>query len=91
LPKTKKEFPRLSEVPSPVLQQAVKQFYEGWEYFQERGFGFLRFKKYGQFKSLRFPQFKENLVPNFHFKLPKIEIQNHHSGNLKNDFGKPSV
>jgi putative transposase len=62
LPKAKKEFPRLGEVPSQVLQQAIKQLHRGWEYFQARGFGFPRFKKYGQLKSLLFPQFKENPV-----------------------------
>jgi putative transposase len=72
LPKAKKEFPHLSEVPSQVLQQALKQLHNGWKYFQERGFGFPRFKKYGQFKSLLFPQFKENPVTNLHIKLPKI-------------------
>ena len=39
--------------------------------FSLRGFGFPRFKKYGQFKSLLFPQFKENPVTNLHIKLPK--------------------
>ncbi|GET39508.1 RNA-guided endonuclease InsQ/TnpB family protein [Microseira wollei] len=72
LPKAKKEFPRLSEVPSGVLQQAIKQLHVGWKYFQHRGFGFPRFKNYGQFKSLLFPQFKENPVTNLHIKLPKI-------------------
>ncbi|HEY9905036.1 MAG TPA: transposase [Candidatus Sericytochromatia bacterium] len=72
LPKAKKEFPRLGEVPSQVLQQAIKQLHRGWEYFQERGFGFPRFKKYGQFKSLLFPQFKENPVTSLHVKLPKL-------------------
>ncbi|MFB8790579.1 MAG: transposase [Potamolinea sp.] len=72
LPKAKKEFPKLGEVPSQVLQQAIKQLHRGWEYFQERGFGFPRFKKYGQFKSLLFPQFKENPVTKLHVKLPKI-------------------
>jgi putative transposase len=72
LPKAKKEFPRLSEVPSQVLQQAIKQLHVGWRYFQERGFGFPRFKKFGQFKSLLFPQFKENPVTNLHVKLPKL-------------------
>jgi putative transposase len=72
LPRAKKEFPKLGEVPSQVLQQAVKQLHRGWEYFQERGFGFPRFKKYGEFKSLLFPQFKENPVTNLHIKLPKI-------------------
>ncbi len=74
LPKAKREFPRLGEVPSQVLQQAIKQLHRGWEYFQERGFGFPRFKKYGQFKSLLFPQFKECPVTNFHIKLPKIGV-----------------
>ncbi|WP_263480384.1 RNA-guided endonuclease InsQ/TnpB family protein [Oscillatoria salina] len=72
LPKAKKEFPRLSEVPSQVLQQTIKQLHKGWEYFQKRGFGAPRFKKFGQFKSLLFPQFQENPVTNLHVKLPKI-------------------
>ena len=72
LPKAKKEFPKLSEVPSQVLQQAIKQLHRGWEYFQERGFGFPRFKKFGQYKSLLFPQFKSNPVTNLHLTLPKI-------------------
>jgi len=72
LPRAKKEFPKLGEVPSQVLQQAIKQLHVGWEYFQKRGFGFPRFKKYGQFKSLLFPQFKDNPVTNLHIKLPKI-------------------
>jgi putative transposase len=72
LPKAKKEFPRLGEVASQVLQQTIKQLHRGWEYFQERGFGFPRFKKYGQFKSLLLPQFKKNPVTGIHVKLPKI-------------------
>jgi putative transposase len=72
LPRAKKEFPRLALVPSQVLQQAVKQLHRGWEYFQERGYGFPRFKKYGQLLSLLFPQFKENPVTDLHIKLPKI-------------------
>ena len=72
LPKAKKDFPRLGEVPSQVLQQTIKQLHRSWEYFQSRGFGFPRFKKIGQFKSLLFPQFKENPVTDLHIKLPKI-------------------
>jgi putative transposase len=72
LPKAKKEVPKLGTVPSQVLQQAIKQLHRGWEYFQKRGFGFPRYKKYGQLKSLLFPQFKENPVTNLHIKLPKI-------------------
>jgi putative transposase len=72
LPRAKKEFPKLAEVPSQTLQHAVKQLHRAWEYFQKRGFGFPRFKKYGQLKSLLFPQFKENPVTNLHVTLPKI-------------------
>ena len=74
LPRAKKEFPKLSEVPSQVLQQVIKQLHVGWKYFQERGFGFPRFKKYGQFKSLLFPQFSSNPVTDLHLKLPKIGV-----------------
>ncbi|MEQ9667804.1 RNA-guided endonuclease InsQ/TnpB family protein [Coleofasciculus sp. G2-EDA-02] len=72
LPKAKKEFPRLKEVPSQVLQQTIKQLHKGWDDFRSRGFGFPRFKKLGQFKSLLFPQFKDNPVTDLHIKLPKI-------------------
>ncbi len=72
LPKAKKEYTRLGEVPSQVLQQAIKQLHRAWEGFTLTGFGFPRFKKYGQFKSLLFPQFKKNPVTGFHVELPKI-------------------
>jgi putative transposase len=72
LPKAKKEYPKLKEVPSQVLQQAIKQLHKAWDYFKSRRFGFPRFKKVGQFKSLLFPQFKENPVTNLHVKLPKL-------------------
>lgn len=74
LPRAKENFARLREVPSQVLQQTIKQLHRAWEYFQERGFGFPRFKKRGQLKSLLFPQFKENPVTDIHLKLPKIGI-----------------
>ncbi len=72
LPKVKKVFLRLGEVPSQVLQQAIKQLHRGWETFQTRGTGFPRFKKYGQFKSLLFPQFKESPISGDTILLPKI-------------------
>jgi putative transposase len=88
LPKAKKVFPRLSEVPSQVLQQAIKQLHRAWEGFREIGHGFPRFKKFGQFMSLLFPQFKENpvlgakcatgILPGGHFRvhiaLPKLGL-----------------
>lgn len=72
LPKAKKEFPRLALVPSQVLQQAIKQLHRSWERFQKQGHGFPRFKKYGQFKSLLFPQFKESPVQGNYLLLPKL-------------------
>ena len=45
---------------------------KAWDYFKSRGFGFPRFKNVGQFKSLLFPQFKDNPVTNLHLKLPKL-------------------
>jgi putative transposase len=74
LPKAKKVFPRLGEVPSQVLQQAIKQLHKAWENFQKRQFGFPRFKKYGQFKSLLFPQFKESPLIGDNILLPKIGL-----------------
>ncbi len=72
LPDAKREFPRLAEPPSQVLQQTIKQLHRALENFQGRGFGFPRFKKFGQLKSLLFPQFKESPVAGFHLRLPKI-------------------
>ncbi len=72
LPDAKREFPRLGEPPSQVLQQAIKQLHRAWENFQERGFGFPRFKKHGQVKSLLFPQFKESPIIGQYIRLPKI-------------------
>ena len=72
LPKAKKKFSRLKEIHSQVLQTAVRRLHDTWENFQERGFGFPRFKKFGQFKSFVFPQFKTNPIVGHHIKLPKI-------------------
>jgi putative transposase len=60
LPKAKKQFPRLKVVPSQVLQTNIRRLHDAWDFFQKRGYGFPRFKKYGQMKSLLFPQFKSN-------------------------------
>jgi putative transposase len=74
LPMAKKVFPRLGKVPSQVLQQALKQLHRAWEGFQKVGHGFPRFKKFGQFKSLLFPQFKQNPVTGVHIALPKLGL-----------------
>ncbi len=72
LPKAKKEFAHLAKVHSQVLQTAVRRLHDTWENFQKRDFGFPRFKKFGQFKSFVFPQFKSNPITGHQIKLPKI-------------------
>ena len=74
LPDAKKDFPRLGLVPSQVLQQAIKQLHRSWEGFQKLGHGFPRFKKFGQFKSLLFPQFKQSPVVGTNLLLPKLGL-----------------
>jgi putative transposase len=72
LPKAKKKFPRLKAVQSQVLQTNVKRLHDSWDSFRKRGFGFPRFKKYGQIKSMLFPQFKTDPLSNFQIQLPKV-------------------
>ena len=45
---------------------------KAFNFFWKRSFGFPRFKKYGQYRSINFPQFKENPVTGHQLKLPKI-------------------
>ncbi|MEO1429791.1 MAG: transposase [Cyanobacteria bacterium J06632_19] len=72
LPKAKKLFPWLASVPSQVLQTNIRRLHDAWDYFRNRGFGFPRFKKYGQLKSILFPQFKTNPITGWQIKLPKL-------------------
>ena len=72
LPKAKKQFPRLKSVPSQVLQTNIRRLHDGWDFFQKRGYGFPRFKKYGRMKSLLFPQFKTNPLTGWQIQLPKL-------------------
>jgi putative transposase len=72
LPQAKIEFPRLASVPSQVLQTNIRRLHDAWDFFQKRGYGFPRFKKYGQMKSILFPQFKINPITGWHISLPKL-------------------
>lgn len=72
LPKAKKDFPNLKKVPSQVLQQTIKQLHRAWEFFRSKGYGFPRFKKKGQLKSILFPQFKSSPISSGMVKLPKV-------------------
>ena len=74
LPKAKKEFPRLKSVPSQVLQTNIRRLHDAWDFFQNRGYGFPRFKKYGQMKSILFPQFITNPITAWQVKLPKLGL-----------------
>ena len=78
----KKENPWFKAVHSQVTQDVVKRMHNTWEAFKKRGFGFPRFKKYGQFRSFLFPQFKNPPLQlpsqegswrgGYQIKLPKI-------------------
>ncbi|VEP15481.1 transposase [Hyella patelloides LEGE 07179] len=72
LPKAKKKFPRLKTVPSQVLQTNIRRLHDSWDSFRARGYGFCRFKKYGQMKSMLFPQFKSNPLSDWTIQLPKL-------------------
>ncbi|MGB5713148.1 MAG: transposase, partial [Waterburya sp.] len=47
---------------------------DAWDFFRNRGYGFPRFKKYGQMKSILFPQFKDNPLTDYHLKLAKLGL-----------------
>ena len=72
LTQARKIFPEFDAVHSQVLQEALARLDKSFRFMQQREFGFPRFKKVGQFKSLLFPQFKTNPVTGWQVKLPKI-------------------
>ena len=72
LPKLKQEHPELGNVYSQVLQTTIRRLHDTWDAFRHRGFGFPRFKKFGQFKSFVFPQFKDNPVTAITSNSPKL-------------------
>ncbi|HAZ43444.1 MAG TPA: transposase [Cyanobacteria bacterium UBA11369] len=72
LPKLKESWTDLKNVHSQVLQTTIRRLHDTWEAFQDRGYGFPRFKKYGQFKSFVFPQFKRDPIAGDCINLPKI-------------------
>lgn len=66
----KKNNPWYKAVHSQVTQDVVKRMHNTWEAFKSRSFGFPRYKKYGQFRSFLFPQFKNNPINGNTIKLP---------------------
>lgn len=72
LTQARKRFPELDAVHSQVLQEALARLDKSFRFMQQREFGFPRFKKFGHYKSLLFPQFSTNPVTGWQIKLPKI-------------------
>ncbi len=70
----KQQFPYLKDVQSQVLQDVVGRVESAFSARKERGHGFPRFKKFGQYRSFLFPQFKESPVAGSQIKLPKLGL-----------------
>lgn len=68
----KSKLPHLKDVQSQVIQEPLRRVDAAFVAMKARGHGFPRFKKYGQYRSFLFPQFKENPVTGSKIKLPKI-------------------
>jgi putative transposase len=68
----KVDLPHLKDVQSQVIQEPLRRVDAAFVAMKGRGHGFPRFKKYGQYRSFLFPQFKENPVIGSKIKLPKI-------------------
>ncbi|WP_107669166.1 RNA-guided endonuclease TnpB family protein [Cyanothece sp. BG0011] len=72
LTQAKKEYPSLKRVQSQVLQEVMGRLDKAFNFFWKKSFGFPRFKKYGQYRSINFPQFKDNPITGYQIRLPKI-------------------
>ena len=70
----KRDFPQLKDVQSQVLQAVMGRVEGAFAARKERGHGFPRFKKFGQYRSFLFPQFKESPVIGSQIKLPKLSL-----------------
>lgn len=68
----KNKLSHLKDVQSQVIQEPLRRVDAAFVAMKARHHGFPRFKKFGQYRSFLFPQFKENPVNGSHIKLPKI-------------------
>ena len=68
----KRQLPHLKDVQSQVLQAVVGRVESAFAARKERGHGFPRFKKYGQYRSFLFPQVKADCIEGGAIKLPKL-------------------
>ncbi|PZO18260.1 MAG: transposase [Leptolyngbya foveolarum] len=74
LAKAKQVVSNLKTVPAQNLQQAIKRLHKSFEAKRKRGFGYPRLKKFGQWHSTLFPQFKASPLDaeGKSLKLPKL-------------------
>lgn len=70
----KKDNPFLKAVHSQVLQEVMGQVDGAFNDFRDKGYGFPRFKKFGQFKSLSFPQLQASSVRSNLVMVPKVGL-----------------
>jgi len=73
LTQAKKHSEYLRDVHSQVLQDVMARVDAAFNFCRDRGFGFPRFKKVGQFKSVLFPQVK-NAIRGEQIAIPKIGL-----------------
>jgi putative transposase len=70
----KDTLPHLKDVQSQVIQEPLRRVDAAFVAMKARKHGFPRFKKYGQYRTFLFPQFKESPVIGSQIKLPKIGL-----------------
>lgn len=67
-------LPHLKDVQSQVIQEPIRRVEAAFAAMKQRGHGFPRFKKFGQYRSFLFPQFKVSPIEGSQIKLPKIGL-----------------
>ena len=70
----KKHMPELTEPQSQVLQQTLNTLEKAFDSMRVKGFGYPRFKKPGQLRSMLFPTMSINSLAGNTLKLPKLGV-----------------
>ncbi len=70
----KKVLIHFKDIQSQVIQEPLRRVDAAFVARKKRGYGFPRFKKFGQYRSFLFPQFKESPVIGSQIKLPKLGL-----------------
>lgn len=74
LTEAKKSIPELKDVLAQTLQQTLSTLDKAFDSMRVRGFGYPRFKKPGQMRSLLFPSMGVNPLVGNTLKLPKLGV-----------------